>query len=62
MPDASHLVLVSTAPKTDPKSKPDPKAKPFVAETVTLTRTPVPTHYPLLDRGFHWVNEWGLER
>jgi hypothetical protein len=62
MPDANHLVLVSTAPKADAKVTPDPKARPFVAETVTLTRTPVPTHYPLLDRGFHWVNEWGLER
>lgn len=30
--------------------------------TLTLTRVPLPTHYPLLDRGFHFVNEWGLER
>jgi hypothetical protein len=30
--------------------------------TLTLVRVPLPTHYPLEDRGFHWVNEWGLER
>jgi hypothetical protein len=29
---------------------------------LTLTRVPLPTHYPLLERGFHFVNEWGLER
>lgn len=29
---------------------------------LSLTRVPVPAHYPLLDRGFHLVNEWGLER
>jgi len=27
-----------------------------------LTRVPLPTHYPLEERGFHWINEWGLER
>jgi hypothetical protein len=62
MPDTNHLVLVSQASKPEPRAKPDPKAKPFVAETVTFTREPVMAHYPLLDRGFHWVNEWGLER
>lgn len=62
LPDANHLVLVSRAPKPDPKAKPDPRAKPFVAETVSFTREPVMAHYPLLERGFHWVNEWGLER
>jgi hypothetical protein len=62
MPDANHLVLVSQPPKADPQTKLDPKAKPFVSDTVTLTRTPIPAHYPLLDRGFHWVNEWGFER
>jgi len=29
---------------------------------LTLTRTSIPNHYPLLDRGFHFVNQWGLER
>jgi hypothetical protein len=28
----------------------------------SLTRVPVAGHYPLLERGFHFVNEWGLER
>jgi hypothetical protein len=32
------------------------------AATLTLSRVPLPAHYPLLERGFHWVNEWGLER
>ena len=30
--------------------------------TMTLSRVPLPTHYPLLERKFHWVNEWALER
>jgi hypothetical protein len=29
---------------------------------LALTRVPLPTKYPLQERGFHWVNEWGLER
>ena len=29
---------------------------------LTLVRVPLPSHYPLEDRGFHFVNEWGLER
>jgi hypothetical protein len=29
---------------------------------LTLSRIPTPQSYPLLTRGFHWVNEWGLER
>jgi hypothetical protein len=29
---------------------------------LTLSRIPTPAHYPLMERGFHWVNEWGLER
>ena len=58
IPDANHLVLTSKAPEA-PKGKPAPA---FTPEVVSLTRIPVPTHYPLLDRGFHLVNEWGLER
>jgi len=27
-----------------------------------LTRTPTPAHYPLLERGFHFINEWRYER
>ncbi len=49
-PDPTHLVLT-------PAGK-DAAIQP----TLQLTRVPLPTHYPLLDRGFHWVNEWGLER
>ncbi len=30
--------------------------------TLHLTRVPLPASSPLLDRGFHWVNEWSLER
>jgi hypothetical protein len=37
-------------------------AKNFKSSALALVRVPVPMHYPLLDRGFHWVNEWGLER
>jgi hypothetical protein len=66
--DNDHLTLTSMPPE---KPKPDPKAdakakaepeKPFMPQVVTLTRIPVPSHYPLLDRGFHYVNQWGLER
>jgi hypothetical protein len=32
------------------------------SDVVALTRTPVAAHYPLMERGFHFVNEWGLER
>ena len=66
LPDPNHLVLTAKppdAPKPDPRSKtPASPSKPFTPETVTLTRTPIPTHYPLLDRGFHLINQWGLER
>jgi hypothetical protein len=57
MPDPNHLTLTSLPPE-----KPDPKARPFTPDTLTFTRTPIPSHYPLLDRGFHFINEWGLER
>jgi hypothetical protein len=49
-PDPTHLLLTPNA--KDAKT----------TATLTLTRVPLPTHYPLQDRGFHWVNEWGLER
>lgn len=49
-PDPTHLILTPTG--KDAKT----------AGTLTLTRIPLPSHYPLLDRGFHFVNEWGLER
>jgi hypothetical protein len=66
MPDNDHLILTSTPPekpKPDPKAKTPPKPEPaFVASVVSLTRIPIPANYPLLDRGFHYVNQWGLER
>lgn len=46
-PDPAHLVLT-------PADR--------VSGTLRLTRVPLPTHYPLLERGFHLVNEWPLER
>ncbi len=49
-PDPAHLVLTPTGKSTK------------TASVLTLTRVALPTHYPLLDRGFHFVNEWGLER
>lgn len=49
-PDPSHWTLTPTG--SDAKDN----------GTLTLVRVPLPTHYPLEDRGFHWVNEWGLER
>jgi len=49
-PDPNHLILTPTGKEAK------------TVGTLTLTRVPLPTHYPLLDRGFHWVNEWGLER
>ena len=58
MPDGDHVVLKSIPPEV-PKGKSTP---PFTADMIALTRTPVPSHYPLLDRGFHFVNQWGLER
>jgi hypothetical protein len=42
-PDASHLVLTPTGNDTRTES------------VLTLVRIPLPTHYPLLDRGFHLV-------
>jgi hypothetical protein len=50
-PDATHLVL------TPQSSRPAGEYG-----TLTLSRVPTPQQYPLLERGFHWLNEWGLER
>jgi hypothetical protein len=49
-PDPAHMVLTPT----------DKDAK--TASVLALTRVPLPSSYPLLERGFHFVNEWGLER
>lgn len=49
-PDSTHLIL--TPIKDSAKTE----------STLNLSRVPLPQHYPLLDRGFHLVNEWGLER
>jgi hypothetical protein len=63
--DPDHLILTSVKP--DPP-KPDAKhgsakpAAPFSPAVLTLTRTPTPAHYPLLERGFHFINEWRYER
>ncbi len=63
--DADHLVLTSAPPES---SKPDPKHKSvnpaasFTPAVLSLTRTPTPAHYPLLERGFHLVSEWRYER
>jgi hypothetical protein len=63
--DPNHLILTSVppdAPKPDPKHKPAMPAAPFTPTVLTLTRTPTPAHYPLLERGFHFINEWRYER
>jgi hypothetical protein len=58
--DPDHLTLTSMPPQP---AKPDPNSKPAPPKTVlTLTRTPTPSHYPLLERGFHLINEWRYER
>lgn len=49
-PDELHLVLTPTGKQAG------------VDGTLRLTRVPLPNSYPLLPRGFHLVNEWGLER
>jgi hypothetical protein len=49
-PDPTHLILTPTG--GDAKTEP----------TLHLTRVPLPSHYPLEERGFHLINEWGLER
>ena len=60
--DPNHITLTSLPPqppKPDPNHKP---AAPVTPTVLTLTRTPTPTHYPLLERGFHFINEWRYER
>lgn len=57
--DPDHVTLTSEPPKPGPAQKPAVPASPTV---LTLTRTPTPSHYPLLERGFHFVNEWRYER
>jgi hypothetical protein len=64
MPDAQHMVL-TTVPPEPPKAKdktPPKPAPPFTTQVISFTRTPTMAHYPLLERGFHWVNQWGYER
>ncbi len=63
--DPNHLILTSVPPdppKPDPKRKLERPAVPFSPAVLTLTRIPTPAHYPLLERGFHFINEWRYER
>jgi hypothetical protein len=71
MVDANHLTLTTTPPKAPPAKKAELDAKtqpeaqpaaPFVPQVLTFTRMPIPDHYPLLDRGFHWISPWAFER
>jgi hypothetical protein len=60
--DPNHLVL-TTVPPDEPKPGANGKpAAPFSPAVLTLSRIPTPAHYPLLDRGFHFINEWRYER
>jgi hypothetical protein len=49
-PDTEHLVLrpLGDAATTN--------------ATLTLSRVQTPSHYPLLDQRFRWINEWARER
>lgn len=49
-PDAQHLILEPFKDATHSLG------------TLTLTRMPMPAHYPLLERRFHWISEWAYER
>ena len=49
-PDVEHLVLTPTGEDAATHG------------VLRLTRVPLPARYPLLERQFHWVNEWALER
>jgi len=63
MPDDDHLILTAVAPDSAKhKSEDKNKTATVTPAVITLTRSHVPNHYPLLDRGFHYVNQWGLER
>ena len=62
MTDANHPPVKKSKPGAKAAALSTKPATPFVAQVVTFTRTPIPSHYPLLDRGFHWINPWGLER
>ncbi len=48
LPDPDHLELKRMADKQP--------------VTIHLHRLPAPDHYPLLERKFSWINEWGYER
>jgi hypothetical protein len=48
-PDPMHLIL-------------KPPANDAATGALSLERVPLPERYPLLDGGFHLVNEWPLER
>ncbi|MEP6766734.1 MAG: hypothetical protein ABJB66_20635 [Gemmatimonadaceae bacterium] len=48
--DSAHLLLTPTGKEEKTEA------------VLRLTRVPLPATYPLLTRGFHFVNEWGLER
>ncbi|MFC5864674.1 hypothetical protein ACFPT7_20365 [Acidicapsa dinghuensis] len=63
--DPNHLILTSILPnpsKITPENKPAKPAPPIKPAILTLTRTPTPDHYPLLERGFHFISEWRYER
>ena len=60
MGGADHATLTTVAPKPDGKNA--DAVKNYKPGSLTLTRIPLSSYYPLRDRGFHWVNEWGLER
>ncbi len=60
--DPDHLILTSVPPDPNPKDKPAKPVAPFTPAVLTLTRTPTPDHYPLLERGFRFISEWRYER
>jgi hypothetical protein len=51
VPDPNHLNLSVVDEKTG-----------STVATLVLHRLAAPERYALVDRGFHWVNEWGYER
>jgi hypothetical protein len=66
--DPNHLTLSAINAGFNPLRVPNknPQAVKLVApnraESLELERQPVPKSYPLYDRGFHLVSEWGYER